>query len=802
MAIRIEENEIYLGVKDLVHSSHQQMLSSFPLPQRGVLGKKAQSRVQQTKQKRFGLFHTEYTVKQSYPYRGYHFHIHGRVDGVYQLQDRLEIEEIKSVILTAANFKKLNIELYPHFSEQLLYYAYLLQDAFNGIEIQTYLILVNLTDNKQRVFRIPYKRIHTEQRLRSRFDQIIEKIELERRQLEKRKRQINQIDFSLPEERPQQQRMMQAIESAINEGRHLMASAPTGTGKTAASLYPAIQYSFVRNKKIFFITSKTSQQLIAAQTVRPLIAQGLPIKTMIISASEKMCLNDVYFCHESYCPYINKYRERLHSGNLLAELLNENFIDPVAISGRAAALRLCPFEVSMDLLGHVDLVIGDYNYVFDPAAQLRRLFAGKDYSDWILVIDEAHNLYDRGMNYLSPQISRKSAEQLTERISSQKSKIFKDLRDPLKQIEDLFNALQQEGELHHAHQQYYPTQLNVEAWDEVFRQFEASFIRYLIYKIRTRKLIIDDPLEKFYYDFRRFVKVAHIQDPAFVTYYDAQEGGILHIQCCDPSHYLGEIIDRFHSVIAMSATLDPMEFYRTILGFSAERTRFLQLDSPFPVERRKLIIVPNISTRYKDRLQSAPKIAEVIRRIIKIKKGNYLVFFPSFTFMQMVNLFLHDVEGEKILQKPGMKEKERDEILNGLKKGKEPHLLLAVMGGIFSEGVDFSGNMAIGVIVVGPALPQVNYQRELLRAYYEETYRMGEEYAYIYPGMNKVIQAVGRLIRSASDRGIVVLIGDRFVDERFNILLPEYWLRQKDDIEITSSYISSIKAFWKKQKSI
>ncbi|APF16900.1 DEAD_2 domain protein [Caldithrix abyssi DSM 13497] len=799
MAIRIENNDIYLAVRDLVHyPPDQPLISSFPLPQRGVLGQKAHRRVQESKQKHFGLFHREFTVNRAYAYRDFTFHIQGRIDGVYQLSDRMEIEEIKSVILRPAEFKRLQIERYPHFSEQLLFYAYLLQDSFDGLEVQTFLILVNLINNQQRSFPIVYNRMQVERMLQVRFEEIVQRILDERQKLAERQALIRKIQFDLPEERPQQQMMMDEVRQALESGAHLMASAPTGTGKTAAALYPAIRHAYLNNKKIFFITSKTTQQRIAVETVLPLIAQGLPLKAMVITASEKMCLNDVFFCHPSFCPYIKDYNQRLLSSNLLPNLLANDFIDPAAISSAAAGAQLCPFEVSMDLLAHVDLIIGDYNYVFDPAAQLRRLFMSKDFSDWILIIDEAHNLYERGMNYLSPQIERRKLAELIAFTAQQRARVYRDLTSGLKEFKSMLDQLQREGELNYEHQQYFLTQLDLKQLDEAFKQFEAAFIRYLIYKIRAKKLIVDDPLEAIFYQLRRFVRVAHIEDRAFVAFFNAMNDGVLHIQCCDPSHYLGEIIDRFHGVIAMSATLDPMEFYRNLLGFSAVRTRFLQLDSPFPLENRKLIIVPGISTRYKDRLRNAPKIAEIIRNTISVKPGNYLVFFPSFEFLQLVNVFLNQIPGEKIIQKPGMKAKERDETLDKLRAGQAPHLLMAVMGGIFSEGVDFSGNMAIGVIVIGPALPQVSFERELLRQYYEETYHMGEEYAYIYPGMNKVIQAVGRLIRSATDKGVVLLIGDRFADERFNLLLPDYWFRKEDDVEITSDYLKALKNFWQK----
>ncbi len=797
MAIRVENNEVFLSVRDLVRvPADQIVVSSFPLPQRGALGQKAHRRIQQTRQKQFGLFHREFTVQQTYNYGPFTFHVQGRIDGVYQLPERLEIEEIKSVLLRPAEFKRLQVERYPHFSEQLLFYAYLLQDTLGPSEIRAFLILVNLINDQQRTFPIAYHRLRVEQLLRQRFEEIAQRIQQEREQLAQRRALLQKVNFALLERRPQQEQMMEEVEKTVQSQQHLMVSAPTGTGKTAAALYPALRFAFLNQKKIFFATAKTSQQRIAVETLLPLVAQGLPLKILTISASEKMCLNDVYFCHQAFCPYIKDYRKRVTEANLLPRLLEHAYLDPALISAQAAPLRLCPFEVSMDLLPHADVVIGDYNYVFDPAAQLRRLFSQKDFSDWLLIIDEAHNLYDRGMNYLSPQIERKTLASLLHFTGQQKARAYRELASALQALLTLLDQLYEEGLLHYEQQQFFLTSLNLSQWNEAFAQFEAAFIRYLIYKIKRKKLIVDDPLEAFYYQLRRFVQVARLEDRAFVTYFNAQDEGILHIQCCDPSHYLGQILDRFHSVIAMSATLDPMDFYRTLLGFAPERTRFLQLDSPFPLENRKLIIVPGLSTRYKDRMKNAPKIAEIIQKAVAIKPGNYLVFFPSFDFLQMVNLFLTRVPGEKILQKPGMDENERDRILQTLKQDPTPHLLLAVMGGIFSEGVDFSGSMAIGVIVISPALPQVSFERELLRQYYEETYHQGEAYAYIYPGMNKVIQAVGRLIRSATDKGVVLLIGDRFADERFNLLLPDYWFGQTGDVEITSDFESVLKAFW------
>jgi DNA excision repair protein ERCC-2 len=799
MAIKIEDHHVSLGVRDLLQpAASRQMLSSFPLPQRGLLGRQAQTKVQEQKSHRFGLFHSEYSLRRDYLYSGYTFTIQGRIDGVYQLRNRVEIEEIKSVILTAAEFKNLSITRYPEFIEQVLIYAYLLQDELQGREVSPFLILINLINNARRSFPIAFSRPQVERFLFERFNGIITGIEREEQELQRRRDELSRIDFNLPEDRPQQRQMMQMTSDCLEQKRHLMASAPTGTGKTAAALIPAIQYAYTRRKKIFFITSKTTQQRMVEQTLQPLIEQQMDLRVLYLRAAEKMCANDIFFCHEAYCPYARDYQERLLASNVVEELLENRTITPDLVYQKAIGQMLCPFEVSMDCTPHVDIITGDYNYVFDPAVYLRRLFNKKDFSDWILIIDEAHNLYPRGMDYLSPALGREKIQTLTNLYGSRRDKTSLALHEALQEILNLLLELQTEGEAYHPEEQYFKAGLNVQKWADAGLLMESAFIQYLIHKIRKHILIMDDPVESLYYQLRRFVQVAQFHDRAFVPFYDARDGGILKIQCCDPSIYLGQRIEGFHTVIAMSATLDPIGFYQDTLGFSPSRTEIMQLDSPFPSGNRRVVILPHISARYNDRSRNYPKIAGVIENIARIRSGNYLVFFPSFDFVQNVNLFLSRLPGEKILQRPGMNEDERDHILQKLKNNGEAHVLLGVMGGVFSEGVDFYGDMAIGVIIISPGLPQVSYERELLREYYEEKNGQGFEYAYIYPGMNKVIQAVGRLIRSATDRGVVALIDERFAEERYQALLPGYWFKDPDQVVISEDYVSAISEFWQK----
>lgn len=798
MAIRIEEKNIYLSVRDLVPAAQNNpVLSSFPLPQRGAMGLKAQTWLQAGKNRKQGLFHSEYVINRKYLYSGYSFYISGRIDGVYQLSNRVEIEEIKSVLLKKNEFAKVTTDFYPHFCEQLLLYAYLLQDELNGLEIIAYLVIINLIDYKDRVFVVNFNRSAVEKFLFERFRAIINKVETDQVERNLRKEQIKDIDFSLPESRPQQEKMMRAVQAAISEKKHLLVSAPTGTGKTAASLIPAVRNAYRDGLRVMFVTSKTTQQEIVKETLSKMVDQGLDLKISFLRAAKKMCANEIFFCHEAHCSFAKDYRSRLDESGLIFKLLEDKVNNPDQVYEAAVGKQLCPFELNMDLSLQCDVVVGDYNYIFDPAAQLRKLFFTKDYQDWILIIDEAHNLYDRGRQYLSPQLNRQKIGLLINSLKKRKDKVYSSLNKALLKIDDLFESLQKEGEIHFPNQQYFETDLNLLIWQEHFLFFESAYLAYLIFKIRRSILIPDDPLETFYFNFRRFLQVARYKEDSFVTYYDAADNGLLNIQCLDPSRYLSEKINSFHSVIAMSATLDPMDYYKDVLGFSDARTETLQLDSPFPKHNRKIIILPHISTRFKDRKANYHKIAEIIKDVISIKKGNYLVFFPSYEFMQNVNIFVGNIDGEKIIQKPGMNDREREGVIIKLRETETAHLLMAVTGGIFAEGIDYNGEMAIGVLVISPSLPRFGYERELLNRYYENRNGSGKAYAYLYPGMNKVIQAVGRLIRSYTDKGIILLIGERFAEDEFNQLLPEYWLDKKEDLIITKHYKKTIKTFWR-----
>jgi DNA excision repair protein ERCC-2 len=795
--MKIEGNHITLAVKELLPPTYNtNFTSSFPLPQRGLLGREAHTKIQLQKSKSYGFFHSEYFVSYDFHYLDYFITINGRIDGIFKLPESIEIEEIKSVLLTPKEFSKFNVDDYPNFKNQLLYYGWLLQMSEREKKIKTFLTVVNLTNDKQKKIEIPYLQPQVEKSIFENLTIIINTIISENKIYSKKMEMLNKVRFSLKEKRPQQEKMMEAVAKALNAGEHLLCSAPTGTGKTAAAILPTVKHSIRNTKKIFFCTAKTTQQDVVYQTLQPIISQGLELKILFLRASKKMCCNDAYFCHEDYCPFIKNFRTRLMESNLLKELLSHSILKPNIIYDKAKGLNLCPFEVSMELTPLVDLIVGDYNYIFDPAVFIRRLFNRKDYRNWILIIDEAHNLYDRGMDYLSPDLSKKSVSALIKQVQPLKSKVYSDLLKALQQIDRFLTEIHKEGEIYHGEQSSFNVELKREELDEIFKLYENAFLKYLIDKIKKKILTADDPCEQLYYQLRKFNQIAKYEESAFVPFYSAKQQGILKIQCCDPSHYLTNKIEKFHSVIAMSATLDPIHFYQTILGFS-EKTETLQLSSPFPSKNRKYIVVKGISTKFRNRASSYAKIAEIIQKTVQVKKGNYLCFFPSYEYMQNVNIFLGGIKLNKMIQLPGMTEKDRDQVLDVLRETDGENILLGVTGGVFSEGVDFAGEMAVGVFIISPTLPKISYERELQRNYWQEKMNQGMEFAYIYPGMNKVVQAVGRLIRNSADQGVALLIGERFALDGYASIFPAYWHQNKPDFIITENYLPEVQKFWK-----
>ncbi|HEX6201994.1 MAG TPA: ATP-dependent DNA helicase, partial [Thermoanaerobaculia bacterium] len=511
----------------------------------------------------------------------------------------------------------------------------------------------------------------------------------------------------------------------------------------------------------------------------------------------KMCANDQVICHEEYCPYARDYYAKLAGTRLLERLLAENpSLSPETIYDHARAGAVCPFEVSLELAGRVQVVVCDYNYVFDPYVSLSEFHADEDLSDTVLVVDELHNLVDRGRGYYSPVLSADAARRAAEATAAGGAPIHRRIAELCLGIADRVEEVVVEalGELpgqplrtgdggSRAVETALPE-------DELFiarRDLDAAFVDYLEFNREQRSFRADDRFVAFYFDYLRFLNGLAVSDHAFSHCAERaappggrradRTGASLRVLCKDPSRFLGAVIERTHSTIGLSATLSPPELYRDLLGFGAGRTAAVAVPSPFPAENRRVVIDDSVATTWRERPSYTRRIAERLAAFADTVPGNCLALFPSYGFLAQVAGEMPEIAKRVLVQQSGSGDGERDLILDALRRSLFGDvLLLAVAGGVFAEGVDYPGDALKAVAVVGPCLPALSLEQQLLRAFYDERFDRGFEYAYVVPGMTRVVQAAGRLIRSADDVGVIALLDRRFLERPYRDHLPADWL--------------------------
>ena len=785
---------ISLTVRDLITRAPGigRYLPGFPFHRRGLLGRRAQTDIYESKPE----WRQEYPVSAEFKIGAYHFTVSGKIDLLHETGSKTIIEEVKSVILTRTDFKLISGNSFPHFREQVLMYCYLYQLAHPEQPIHPVLTFVNLLNDQKRSEALSYDRNTIRDLILSRLREKVNVLAAQNRLARKRAAMVGKITCHPSASRPYQEEMIRAAEQALDQGKNLLISAPTGSGKTLASLYPAVRYALKNDKRIFFATAKNTQQKPVDENLKLLLPKDFPLTRIFIRAREKMCANDIYFCHSDYCPYAVDFYRRVRESRITRKLTGAGTIYPDDVYAMSVRERLCPAETQFMLSRQADIVIGDYNYIYDPVSAPRSVFFGSPPGDWILIIDEAHNLLSRTLQLLSPEIIWLETDQLYRYCRGKKARIYRKIESSLKNIRDLLRRLYQDAATNIPDSRIMLIDPDYSEWDALYKSFEHAYLHYLLHRIRYRQITGDDPIEMYYYRFHSFVRILESADEQFTPYLSAESGGTLKILCCDPSSYLREQNAGFHSVIAMSATLDPMEYFASTLGFRTADTDFVRLAYPFHLARRRIILIPEFDTRLRQRYQNYPDYAGIIKNVISLKRGNYIVFFPSFESLQATNLFLGNLDSERILQRSKMNDLDRAAIIQSMIDISPPKVLLAVTGGIFAEGIDLYGDACIGIIIFGPSLPAVTPEREIIRAYYEKKTGDGFGHAYIYPGMTRVIQAAGRLIRSEQDYGILVLVGDRLAEEKYAGLFPEYW----GDLTITSDYQSPLREFWKSIK--
>ncbi len=746
-----------------------------------ALGMKLHARVQKRLMREVPGTRCEVSVLRALEREGYECLVRGRLD-VRLPGPPCLVEEIKTTFQPAALLRALAADQDHVFAQQARMYAWI-HWMETGEATTCRLRVISLLDEAEALVPVAFEpeafTVWVEgqlEALRQAHLQVLARAE-ERRGIGEG------LAFPFAELRPGQDHLMALADRAFEEHRPLLVQAPTGLGKTAALLFPALRKALAEDLRVFYATPRNSQHGLAESFVRLLRAQGHGVRSVTLRAKEKVCPQEEVHCTPEACPRAKGYYDRLKASDVLAELRAEGCADTAALKEAADRFELCPFELSLDAARNADVVIGDYNYVLAPQATVQRFFATPELSARNLVLfDEAHNLPSRATDWFSPALDLRELEALRKawrgpRNASLRGKVTRQLGRCLKRVEA------------HAgdHRQ-------VAVDPEPFLAEEARLRRLLATAAAEgATLSPGHPLVQLFRLWSGFCAVLRELSPAHLITWIPP--GRLQVTCADASAHLAERLKPLAGVVLFSGTLKPFAFYERLSGLPAERTLQEEIPSPFPAEHRRILVVPQISTLLRRRPQEIPRIADFLSRVLPERHGNYLVFFPSFDFLEKTQALL-DLPGFQVFAQPrGASQMDLAALLTSLREAQGV-VVLAVQGGSLSEGIDLPGEALIGCVVVGPPLPPFDLERQLIKDYFDRTLGSGEAYAYTFPAMAKAVQAAGRVIRSPEDRGLLVFLDGRFLEDAYARCFPEDWFRESPREAVSAAILADVRRFW------
>lgn len=686
--------------------------------------------------------------------------IEGRADGVIKKEGEtpsVVIDEIKAMYMDISFLSEPITEHLAQAKSYAYIYAFLHKQESMGVRL-TY---CNIETELIRYFEYSY----TYKELQDWFLHIVEEYgkwaAWQLKWVEKRDLSIKQLDFPFLY-RPGQKQLVTDVYKSIIREKRLFIEAPTGVGKTISTVFPTIKAMGEGHiTKIFYLTAKTITRTVAEETAQILKNKGLILKSVTITAKDKVCILDKPDCNPISCERAKGHYDRVNDA-VYDLLTNENEITRELVDSYAKKHMVCPFEMNLDTSNFSDMVICDYNYAFDPNVFLRRFFGGDKKQDYAFLIDEAHNLVERARQMYSAILYKKDFLTVKRLVKDEDKKLTK----AIDSCNSHMLKLKRECE-------------TVERLT-VITDFILLLLRLmtLFEEYFTQTKSHNEEVFLFYLNIWHFLNIYEIYDDKYITYtdYDEEEEFRIKLLCMDPSANLGRNLDKIKTAIFFSATLLPIHYYKEQLG-GREEDYAVYAQSPFQSENRRIMVGSNVSTKYTRRNKKEyEKIADYIIGFTGVKTGNYMVFFPSY---QMMNQIAEVIEGRLdglVVQKNQMTEGEREEFLSEfVEEPLRSHIGFCVMGGIFSEGIDLKYDRLIGVVIVGTGLPMVGNERELFREYYDEKKNEGFDYAYLYPGMNKVLQSGGRVIRTTEDKGAVLLLDERFLNSQYTQLFPREW---------------------------
>lgn len=744
----------------------------------------AGSRLHRRLQGRMGsAYQAEVTLKQLVQLGDICVSVEGRADGIWTDGDVVTVDEIKG---TYRDIHQMDAAMPVHLA-QAKCYAYFYAEQHQLEHIRTRMVYANL-DTEETEF---FSEDHTFPELKDWFLGLMEEYEkwVSYECSWKRQREASLRELTFPfAYREGQKELAVSVYRTILRKKRIFIQAPTGVGKTLSTLFPSLKaMGEGLNDKIFYLTARTITRTVAADALDILWEQGMRVKSMILTAKEKLCICGEVECNPDHCPYAKGHFDRINDAVYDLWTNGPDSYTREVILAQAHKYQVCPFELNLDLSLWMDVVICDYNYVFDPNVYLKRFFGEGVKGDYLFLVDEAHNLVERGRSMYSAVLCKEDFLEMRRLVRGKSSLLTQALercnRHLLtlkRECEDGCQRLPQVGgfTLHLMH-----------LVSELDRFLEG------LSQEELRKTLTD-----FYFEVRNFLNICDRLDENYEIYTELAEDGrfYLHLYCVRPAVNLRMCLDKGLSTVFFSATLLPVNYYKDLLTGDMEDYA-VYARSPFDVEKRLLLIGTDVSSRYTRRGdQEYARMAEYIYRAVLGKKGNYLVFFPSYQMLEAVyekcSLFT-DVLW--VRQDSGMDEQEREHFLEQFQEEPEQSMAaFCVMGGVFSEGIDLAGARLIGALVIGTGLPQVCREREILKEYFDRKGMDGFAYAYLYPGMNKVQQAAGRVIRTDEDRGVILLLDERFAGSTYKKLFPREW--EQHDFCRIDSLEKHLEQFWTK----
>ena len=800
------------------------------------------SRIHRMIQSRMGDEYTaEVALKYQYETERYVVKIEGRADGVIceknlnrpenllmdgqltlseevigESYDQVTIDEIKSV---ARSLDLVKNPVMVHLAQAKVYaFIYAKQHSLPVIRVR--MTYCNMETEELKYFIEEY----FFEELELWFDELMENYrrwaDFQFDWYDKRQSSIKELKFPFPY-REGQRELAVSVYQTLKEKKKLFLEAPTGVGKTISTVFPAVKsIGEGLTQKIFYLTAKTITRTVADETFELLRKQAMALKTVVITAKEKICPLEKADCNPQACAYAKGHYDRVNDA-MYAALTQNDRIDRSVIEDISRQYQVCPFELCLDISLFADAIICDYNYVFDPHASLKRYFAEGSHGDYVFLIDEAHNLVDRGRSMYSASLLKEEFLHLKQQLKE----IMKDqvLSKHIKNshlITKIVSALDRCNKELLALKRECESCLLLETIDPFAGLLESLYTAMSKFLDEDEEPQIRQDVLDFYFEISHFLMIYEKMDEHYQIYCELQEDGsfLLKLFCVNPGKNLSECMARGRSSILFSATLLPIQYYKNLLG--GENTDYeTYAKSAFDNKKLGLFIGKDVTSKYTRRNEKEyEKIAQYLADVVKVKQGNYMMFFPSHAFLANVyEAFLEHYYDEStmecILQEEFMTEETREAFLLRFSErnlsrpvtkkdaGKAIRSLIGfcVLGGIFSEGIDLKEDALIGCMIVGTGLPMVCNEREILKEFFDDASNSGFDYAYRFPGMNKVLQAAGRVIRTVEDIGIVVLMDERFLDRSYQRLFPREWKQYQ--ITNGNGMGNAIEAFWEEHKT-